>query len=77
MVTDGAIVDVGTVQRTLDDIDGPGVVMAFVLKTVVDEDGNNVPMVTDGTRVVVGTVQGPLGVVMAFVLKTSGLDSVP
>jgi hypothetical protein len=31
MVTDGVIVVVGTVQRALDDIDGPGVVIVLVL----------------------------------------------
>jgi hypothetical protein len=61
VVTDGTIVDVGTVRRELDGMDGPCVLMAFVLNTVVDEDGNNVSMVTDDTLVGVDTVQGPLG----------------
>jgi hypothetical protein len=56
MVTDGAIAVVSTVQGRLRDRDGPGVVMASVLKAV-DGDGvaGKVSMVTDGA---IGPVQG-------------------
>ena len=55
--------------------DGAIAVVGTVQGRLCDRDGPSVVM--PSALKVVGTVQGPLGVVMVFVLKTSGVDSVP